>query len=55
MYKVLIATVGLFSLSGLVMAQAPAPAPGNQLTPQVLGEMLRSATTFHQLVRESES
>lgn len=27
-----------------------APAP-NQLTPQMLGEMLRSATTFHDLVR----
>jgi hypothetical protein len=50
MYKVLIATVGLFSLSGFIMAQAPAPAPSNQLSPQVLGEMLRSATTFHQLV-----
>ena len=50
MHRVPIAAVGLFSLSGFVMAQAPAPAPSNQLTPQVLGEMLRSATTFHQLV-----
>jgi hypothetical protein len=51
MHRVLMAaTVGLFSLNGLIMAQAPSQAPTNQLTPQVLGEMLRSATTFHQLV-----
>ena len=50
MHKVLIAAAGFFSLSGFVMAQAPAPAPSNQLSPQVLGEMLRSAATFHELV-----
>lgn len=30
--------------------QANAPAPVDQLTPQILGEILRSATTFHDLV-----
>ena len=56
---------GLTLVSSLALAQSPAqtppparpnlphtqaaPAP-NQLTPQVLGEMLRSATTFHELV-----
>ena len=37
----------------LAMGQAAAPpqAPANQVTPQVLGEMLRSATTFNELVR----
>jgi hypothetical protein len=49
MHRVLTA-VAFVSLGGLVMAQAPAPAPTNQLTPQVLGEMLRSAATFHELV-----
>ena len=34
----------------LALAQAPAPQP-NQITPQVLGEMLRTATTFHDLVQ----
>jgi len=29
----------------------PAAPPPDQLTPQVLGEMLRSATTFHELVK----
>ena|ERR1051326_10064 len=37
------------SLSALVQAQPPAPS-ATQLTPQVLGEMLRTATTFHDLV-----
>ena len=47
MHKVL---VGLLALGGFAIAQSQ-PAPSNQLTPQVLGEMLRSATTFHELVR----
>lgn len=37
--------------SSLAMAQQPAPAPSNQLTPQVLADMLRSATSFHDLVQ----
>jgi hypothetical protein len=50
------AALFLVSFSGLALAQAPAPPPpppaaANQLTPQMLGEMLRSATTFHELVR----
>src|SRR5271154_5849507 len=35
----------------LAMGQTAAPAPANQLTPQVLAAMLRSATTFNELVR----
>jgi hypothetical protein len=53
MTKVLaVAAVTFLSLGGLAVAQSQAQpqAPSNQLTPQVLGEMLRSATTFHQLV-----
>ena len=48
-----VATFGSLFLSGLAMAQSQSAqaAPSNQLTPQVLGEMLRSATTFHELVR----
>ena len=48
------ATLFLLVSGGLAMAQSPAPPPPSQtsqLTPQVLGEMLRSATTFHELVR----
>jgi hypothetical protein len=52
---------GLLMTCGLVCAQSPSPAARppvsgtqtssvNQLTPQVLGEMLRSASTFHELV-----
>jgi hypothetical protein len=41
----------LLTLSGFALAQAPPPPPASQLTPQVLGEMLRTATTFHELVR----
>jgi hypothetical protein len=42
----------LICLGVLAEAQSPAPPqPSNQITPQVLGEMLRSATTFHELVR----
>ena len=61
------ATFCLLLLSGFALAQTQAqtspsgrppadpstqatPAP-DQLTPQVLGEMLRSATTFHELVQ----
>lgn len=48
-----VATLGLLSFSGLAVAQSQGAqaAQTNQLTPQVLGEMLRSATTFHELVR----
>jgi hypothetical protein len=43
-------SLALFACVGSALAQqAPPPAP-NQLTPQVLGEMLASATTFHDLV-----
>src|SRR5258708_15328233 len=61
------AALALFALSGSALAQPPAQTPPadrppaypnsqaasapDQLTPQVLGEMLRSATTFHELVR----
>jgi hypothetical protein len=40
-------------LSGLAMAQSSAPpaAQSNQITPKVLGEMLQSASTFHDLVQ----
>ncbi len=52
MHRVLtLATFGFLSVGGLVLAQSQPAAPSNQLTPQVLGEMLRSATTFHELVR----
>lgn len=54
----LLSTLVLLTFSGLALAQQPAPAAPpqaghapDQLTPQVLGEMLRSATTFHQLVQ----
>src|SRR5260370_38356571 len=61
------AALALFALSGSALAQPPAQTPPadrppaypnsqaasapDQLTPQVLGEMLRSATPFHELVR----
>jgi hypothetical protein len=54
MKNLLIATlafVGAHLALGQAPAPAPAPAPSNQITPQVLGEMLRSATTFNELVR----
>ena len=44
----------LFAVVGFAQTPVPAPAspsPSNQLTPQVLAEMLRSATTFHDLVQ----
>ena len=45
-------TFALLALSGFVLAQSPAQAPPpEQMSPQVLAEMLRSATTFHELVR----
>ena len=49
----------LFLFSSFALAQSPTQRPSgppntqaapDQLTPQVLGEMLRSATTFHELV-----
>lgn len=51
MTRLPLAAFVLICASGLAIAQSPAPPPSNQLTPQVLGEMLRSATTFHDLVR----
>lgn len=50
----LTATWLLLCVSALAKAQSPAPAAAQsrQITPQVLGEMLRTATTFHDLVRE---
>lgn len=47
-----VAAVSFLSLSGLASAQQAQQqaAPSNQLTPQVLAEMLRSASTFHELV-----
>ena len=53
MTKILaLAAVSFLSLGGLAVAQQQQaqPAPSNQLTPQVLAEMLRSASTFHELV-----
>jgi hypothetical protein len=56
------ASLLLLAGGGLILAQAPAQSPrpplpnssttsgANQWTPQILGEMLRSATTFHELV-----
>ena len=47
-----------FALSWSAFAQAPQPPvspdrpSAQQLTPQVLGEMLRTATTFHELVEK---
>jgi hypothetical protein len=40
----------LFIIAALAQTPAP-PAPSSQLTPQVLADMLRSATTFHDLVQ----
>ena len=50
--------LGLLLIGGFGVAQLPAQAPPTtqaapapeQLTPRVLGEMLRSAATFHELV-----
>ena len=45
------------SFGVVTLAQSPAPAPAqtqaptNQITPQILAEMLQSATTFHDLVQ----
>jgi Glycine zipper len=52
MKKVVLAILSLVCVSTLALAQAPAPAPApNQITPQTLAEMLRTASTFHELVR----
>lgn len=48
--KALFPALALAFGSTLALAQAPAPQP-NQITPQVLGEMLRTAATFHDLVQ----
>ena len=52
--KRLAAALIIFSCaSAFAVAQTPSPAPAqNQITPQMLAEMLRSATTFHDLVRD---
>lgn len=45
-------SLGVLLLGGLALAQSPGQAPPplpEQLTPQMLGEMLRSAQTFHEL------
>ena len=46
-----VAAFGFLCMGGLAVAQSQPAAPSNQLTPQVLGEMLRSAATFHDLVQ----
>lgn len=50
MKTLFLAILALNGVGGVALAQQPAPPPSNQLTPQVLAEMLRSATTFHDLV-----
>jgi hypothetical protein len=49
------ATLVFLSITGFALAQSPAPPPpaslSSQLTPQMLGQMLNSAATFHELVR----
>jgi hypothetical protein len=53
MKNLLVAIVVFIGAASVGMAQSagPTPTPSNQLTPQVLGEILRSATTFHDLVQ----
>ena len=51
MKNLLAAIIVLVALASFTMAQSPAPPPNNQITPQVLADMLRSATTFHDLVQ----
>ena len=51
MKHLLAAIIILTAVASVCMAQSPAPPPNNQLTPQVLAEMLRSATSFHDLVQ----
>src|SRR5882724_6156660 len=51
-----LANLGLLFFSSFALVQSSAQAPptqpaAGQLTPQMLGEMLRSATTFNDLVR----
>lgn len=45
-----LSTLAMLCFGTLAVAQSPA-SDNQQLTPQVLGEMLRTATTFHELVR----
>ncbi len=48
----ILATCSTFLCLGVfALAQQPTPPPSNQLTPQVLADMLRSATSFHDLVQ----
>ena len=51
MKNLLAAIIVLVAVASVSMAQSAAPAPSNQITPQVLAEMLRSVTTFHDLVQ----
>lgn len=51
MNRVLSTSSVFLCLSALALAQPPAPPPANQLTTQVLADMLRSATSFHDLVQ----
>ena len=51
MKNLLAAIIVLVAVASVSMAQSAAPPPPNQITPQVLAEMLRSATTFHDLVQ----
>jgi len=51
MNRVLATSSVLLCLSALALAQPPAPPPSSQLTTQVLADMLRSATSFHDLVQ----
>ena len=47
-------TAGLLSIPAMAQAQAPAPpqgVPGQDINVQFLGEMLRSANSFHDLVQ----
>ena len=53
-----LATFAVVSFSGLALAQSPPPPPAvsiqlnpQMLNPQMLGAMLNSAATFHELVR----
>src|SRR5579883_1804683 len=46
-----IVAFSLICFSALSLAQSSTPAQANPITPQVLAEMLRSASSFHDLVQ----